>query len=71
MTDFEYIFCKDNSLVLILECLFAKASTVNVGAVQCCQISSPKAPQKNARYLNCQNSVIEFKSRLTSHFLTH
>ncbi len=29
MTDFEtvYIFCKDNRLVLIVECLFAKAST--------------------------------------------
>ncbi len=29
MTDFEteYVFCKDNRLVLIVECLFAKAST--------------------------------------------
>ncbi len=29
MTDFEteYVFCKDYRLVLILECLFAKAST--------------------------------------------
>ncbi len=29
MTDFEteYVFCKDNMLVLIVECLFAKAST--------------------------------------------
>ncbi len=29
MTDFEteYIFCKDIRLVLIIECLFAKAST--------------------------------------------
>ncbi len=31
MTDFEteYVFCKDYRLVLILECLFAKASTAN------------------------------------------
>ncbi len=31
MTDFEtkYIFCKDNWLVLIVKCLFAKASTAN------------------------------------------
>ncbi len=29
MTDFEteYVFCKDNRLVLITECLFAKANT--------------------------------------------
>ncbi len=34
MTDFEteYIFCKDNWLVLIVECLFAKASTANAKA---------------------------------------
>ncbi len=34
MTDFEteYVFCKDNWLVLIVECLFSKASTVNAGA---------------------------------------
>ncbi len=34
MTDFEteYVFCKDNRLVLIVECLFAKASTANMGA---------------------------------------
>ncbi len=25
----EYAFCKDNRLVLIVECLFAKASTAN------------------------------------------
>ncbi len=47
MTDFEseYVFCKDNSLVLIVECLFAKASTANAGA---CALepppSSPGAP---------------------------
>ncbi len=31
MTDFEteYVFCKDNRLVLIVECLFVKASTAN------------------------------------------
>ncbi len=31
MTDFEteYVFCKDNWLVLIGECLFVKASTAN------------------------------------------
>ncbi len=31
MTGFEteYVFCKDNRLVLIVECLFAKASTAN------------------------------------------
>ncbi len=31
MTDVEteYVFCKDNRLVLIVECLFAKASTAN------------------------------------------
>ncbi len=27
----EYVFCKYNWLVLILECLFAKASTANAG----------------------------------------
>ncbi len=34
MTDFEteYVFCKDNWLVLIVECLFSKASTANAGA---------------------------------------
>ncbi len=34
MTDFEteYVFCKDNRLVLIGQCLFAKASTANAGA---------------------------------------
>ncbi len=34
MTDFETedMFCKDNRLVLIVECLFAKASTANAGA---------------------------------------
>ncbi len=34
MTDFEteYVFCKDNRLVLIVECLFAKASTANTVA---------------------------------------
>ncbi len=34
MTDFEteYIFCKDNRLVQIVECLFVKASTANAGA---------------------------------------
>ncbi len=34
MTDFEaeYAFCKDNRLVLIVECLFAKASNANAGA---------------------------------------
>ncbi len=34
MTDFEaeYAFCKDNRLVLIGECLFAKASNANAGA---------------------------------------
>ncbi len=32
MNDFEteYIFCKDHWLVLIVECLFAKASTASV-----------------------------------------
>ncbi len=31
MTDFEmeYVFCKDTRLVLIVECLFVKASTAN------------------------------------------
>ncbi len=34
MTDFEteYVFCKDNRLGLIGECLCAKASTANAGA---------------------------------------
>ncbi len=34
MTDFEteYVFCTNNRLALIVECLFAKASTVNAGA---------------------------------------
>ncbi len=34
MTDFEteYVFCNDNRLVLIVECLSAKASTANAGA---------------------------------------
>ncbi len=27
MTETEYVFCKDNRLVLIVGCLFAKAST--------------------------------------------
>ncbi len=33
ITDFEteYVFCKDKRLVLIVECLFAKASTANAG----------------------------------------
>ncbi len=47
MTDFEteYVFCKDNRLVLIVECLFAKASTANAGA-QALETppSSPGAP---------------------------
>ncbi len=32
MTDFEteYVFCKNNRLLLLVECLFAKASTANV-----------------------------------------
>ncbi len=31
MTDFEtdYVFCKDNRFLQIVECLFAKASTAN------------------------------------------
>ncbi len=34
MTDFEteYVFCKDNRLVLIVDCLFAKSSIANIGA---------------------------------------
>ncbi len=28
----EYVFCKDNRLVLIMECLFVKASTANVSS---------------------------------------
>ncbi len=34
MTDFEteYVFCKDNRLVLIVDCLFAKSSIANTGA---------------------------------------
>ncbi len=28
----EYIFCKDNRLVLIAECLLTKASAANAGA---------------------------------------
>ncbi len=28
----QYVFCKDNRLVLIVECLFAKANTANAGA---------------------------------------
>ncbi len=34
MTDFEteYVFCEYIWLVLIVECLFAKASTANAGA---------------------------------------
>ncbi len=34
MTDFEteYVFCKDNRLVLIVECLFAKTSTAIASA---------------------------------------
>ncbi len=34
MTDIEieYVFCKDKRLVLIVKCLFAKASTANAGA---------------------------------------
>ncbi len=34
MTDFEteYVFCKVNWVVLIVECLFAKVNTVHAGA---------------------------------------
>ncbi len=28
----EYVFCKDNGLVLIVECLFAKSSAANARA---------------------------------------
>ncbi len=44
MTDFEseYVFCKDNWLVLIVECLFAKASTANAGA--CALEAPPSSP---------------------------
>ncbi len=30
--DWQYVFCKDYCLVLIVKCLFAKASTANAGA---------------------------------------
>ncbi len=41
----EYVFYKDNRLVLIVECLFAKASTANAGAWALESLpSSPGAP---------------------------
>ncbi len=30
--EYEYVFCKDIRILLIGECLFAKASTANAGA---------------------------------------
>ncbi len=39
----QYVFCKDNRLVLIGECLFAKASTANAGA------SALEAPPSSPR----------------------
>ncbi len=47
MTDFEteYVFCKDNRLVLIVACLFVKDSTANMGARALeAPPSSPGAP---------------------------
>ncbi len=47
MTDFEmeYFFCKDNRLVLIVECLFVKDNTANAGARALeAPPSSPGAP---------------------------
>ncbi len=47
MSDFEteYVFCKDSRLVLIVECLFAKASTANAEAPALeAPPSSPGAP---------------------------
>ncbi len=45
MTDFEteYVFCKDNRLVLIVECLFVKASTANAAGALEAPPSSPGA----------------------------
>ncbi len=50
MTDFEteYVFCKDNRLVLIVGCLFAKASTANAGAWAL--EAPPSSPGAEARY---------------------
>ncbi len=73
MTDFEteYVFCKDNRLVLIVECLFAKASTANSVARLDGRFPAQKLTKtrpKTAQNFNCQNNVIECKSRLISHF---
>ncbi len=51
MTDFETerVFCKDNRLVLIGECLFAKVSTVNAELLREHQLIYIKATYSNAR----------------------
>ncbi len=56
MTDFEteYVFCKDNGLVLIVECLFAKASTAN--AVAWALEAPPSSPGATARFHLKQHS---------------
>ncbi len=50
MTDFETdrVFCKDNRLVLIGECLFAKVSTVNAELLREHQLIYIKATYSNA-----------------------
>ncbi len=60
MTDFEteYVFCKDNGLVLIVECLFAKASTAN--AVAWALEAPPSSPGATARFHLKQHS--QYKS---------
>ncbi len=60
MTDFEtVVFCKDNRLVLIVKCLFAKASTANVGAWALeAPPSSPGAPALSHLKKHTQNSTL-------------
>ncbi len=62
MNDFEteYVFCKDNWLVLIVECLFAKASTASVARLDgrfTAQKLTKTCP-KTVQNFYCQNNVI-------------
>ncbi len=58
MTDFEteYVFCKDNRLVLIVKCLFVKASTATAGALEA-PPSSPGATAHSHLKQHTQNSA--------------
>ncbi len=64
MTDFEteYVFCKDNRLVLIVECLFAKASTANAEL----QLSKLR-PLLREQQLICIKATYSISERFGSH----